>query len=855
MNTNEKHRGTIYAMRKHTFIPRKALNIGFSILGVLAIGVGILFIWIGTAKIPDFRSINDRKILNSTKIYDRTGETLLYDLHEDVKRTVIPFDSMGDNIKHATVAIEDKDFYNHGGIRVTSILRAVLSNIFKGSSQGGSTITQQVIKNSLLTQEKSISRKFKEWILSIKVDNTLSKDEILALYLNENPYGGAVYGIQEASQTYFKKNPADLTIAESAYLAAIPQSPTTYSPYGKNIDKLNARKNLVLKDMVEQKYITQAQYDEAKAEKVIFQPKEQASIKAPHFVFYVRDYLLNKYGEDTVYTGGLKVITTLDWGLQSKGEAIVKEWAAKNEKTSKASDAALVAIDPKTGQILTMVGSRDYFGKALPEGCIPGKDCAFDPNFNAALSPRQPGSSFKPFAYATAFEKGFLPETVLFDVPTEFSTSCTSNKNSCYNPDNFDNLFKGPISMRSALAESRNVPSVKTLYLAGLKDTLKTAKDMGIHTLGEASTYGLTLVLGGGEVSLLDMTSAYGVFANNGIRNQPTAIISVTDKDGEIIEEYSQIEEQVIPKNVALQISDVLSDNNARIPTFGANSPMSFPGRDVAGKTGTTNDNRDAWLVGYTPSIAVGAWSGNSDNSKMLKGGSAVSGPLWHAFMNEALKVMPNEQFEEWDRPVNYDQLKPVLRGQWQGGVSYFIDTISGGLATEFTPDETKKEILTTGVHDILYWVNKNDPTGPAPSDPNSDSQYHLWEPGVQKWVAEHPNLVTVSGGTPPSYSDNVHTPNNSIVVSITNPIANSTIDANTLTTISVSASGSGYIRKVDYFVNDTYIGTSDSLPFNFTFTPVNIPGVDSPTTIRVVATDSVYNKKETTTSVTVSGL
>ncbi|MBP6926072.1 MAG: PBP1A family penicillin-binding protein [Candidatus Pacebacteria bacterium] len=843
-------------MRKKKIISRKIRNIGLSILGLGAIAVGVLFIWIGTAKIPDFRSLNDRKILNSTKIYDRTGETLLYDLHDDVKRTIIPLESMGENIKNATISIEDREFYNHHGIRPTSIIRAVFSTIFKGDSQGGSTITQQVIKNSLLTQEKSVTRKFKEWILSIKVDRTLGKDEILALYLNENPYGGAIYGVQEASQSYFKKNPADLTVAEAAYLAAIPQSPTQYSPYGKNLDRLENRKNQVLKNMFDQGYLSQEEYTAAKAEVVVFQPKEQVGIKAPHFVFYVRDYLMNKYGEDTVYTGGLKVITTLDWSLQEKGEKIVKEWAEKNEKTAKASNAGLVAVDPKTGQILTMVGSRDYFGKALPEGCISGKDCKFDPNFNSATSPRQPGSSFKPFAYATAFEKGFLPETVLFDVPTEFSNSCSGNSASCYNPDNFDNLFKGPISMRSALAESRNVPAVKTLYLAGLDETLKTAKDMGIHSLGEAKTYGLTLVLGGGEVSLLDMTSAYGVFANEGVRMQPTPVLTVTDKDGKIIEEYKEESVQVIPKNVALQISDVLSDNNARIPTFGANSPLYFAGRDVAAKTGTTNDNRDAWVMGYTPTIAVGAWSGNSDNSKMTKGGSAVSGPLWHAFMAEALKTMPNEQFEEPNQPENYSSLKPVLRGQWQGGQSYFIDTVSGGLATEFTPDETKKEVVTTGVHDILYWVNKNDPTGPVPTNPSSDPQFHLWEAPVLKWAAEHPGLIPNTGNIPPpTYYDNVHTSQNSIGVSILTPNTNTTYDANAALTVLVSVSSPNQIKKVDYFINETYIGTSDNSPFSFTVTPSSVASISSLNELKAIATDSIFNKKEATVSFTVSGL
>ncbi len=837
-------------MNKKKSITHLIKNIIYFVFGIGFISFGFLFIWIGTAKIPDFNSLNDRKILNSTKIYDRTGETLLYDLHNDVKRTVIPFETMGDNIKNATIAIEDKDFYKHGGIQVTSIFRAFFANVLQGKSQGGSTITQQVIKNSLLTQEKSISRKFKEWILSIKVDQTLGKNEILTLYLNENPYGGTIYGIQEASQSYFKKNPADITVAEAAYLAAIPQSPTLYSPYGKNRDKLDNRKNLVLSMMLEQKYITQDEYNKAKAEVVVFKPKEQTGIKAPHFVFYVRDYLLNKYGEDVVYTGGLKVITTLDWGLQEKGEKIVKEYSAKNDIDYKAANAGLVAIDPKTGQILTMVGSRDYFGTALPTGCISGKDCRFDPNFNAATAPRQPGSSFKPFAYVTAFEKGFLPETVIFDVPTEFSTSCSSNPNSCYHPDNYDNLFKGPISMRSALAESRNVPSVKTLYLAGLDATLKTAKDMGIHTLGESKTYGLTLVLGGGEVSLVDMTSAYGVFANLGVRVPSTPILSVTDKNNNLIEEYKKEETVVLDKNATLQLASVLSDNNARIPTFGANSPLFFPGRtDVAGKTGTTNDNRDAWLVGFTPSIAVGVWSGNSDNSKMTKGGSVVSGALWHTFMAEALKNIPNEQFEEPNLPSNYSQLNPVIRGKWQGGESYFIDTVSGGLATEFTPDETKKEVVSTNTHSILYWVNKNDPTGPPPANPENDNQFHLWESGVLNWISTHSIINPYSGGIKPNYFDTVHTAQNSINIQITNPTNTIVYDRNTPLNISVSVSGPNLIRKVEYFINGNYVETASVFPYSINITPSSLNGLTNMNELKAIVTDNIYNKKEAVVS------
>ena len=392
-----------------------------------------MIIYFSSMKIPDFNSFEERKIENSTKIYDRTGKILLYDIHKNTKRTDITFENMGVNIKNATVAIEDSEFYNHGGIRVTSIIRAVLSNFLgTGRTQGGSTITQQLVKNTLLTQEKSYTRKIKEWVLAMKIDKTLPKEKILEYYLNEAPYGGTVYGIAEASKTYFNKEALELTLAEAAYLASIPQSPTTLSPYGKNKDKLDTRKNLVLGRMLELNFISKKEYDKAKNETVAFTPQATIGIKAPHFVFFIKDYIEEKYGSENVEKGGLKVTTTLDYSLQEKGEQIIKEGALKNEKDWEGKNASLVAIDPKTGQILTMVGSRDYFDKEI-EG-----------NFNVAIASRQPGSSFKPFIYATAFNKGFTPETMLFDLPTEFQTTCDAygkakighNQKDCYMPDN-----------------------------------------------------------------------------------------------------------------------------------------------------------------------------------------------------------------------------------------------------------------------------------------------------------------------------------------------------------------------------------------------------------------------------------
>jgi membrane peptidoglycan carboxypeptidase len=365
--------------------------------GILVVGLGIVVVFLSTLKIPDFHSFEDRKIVNSTQIYDRTGQILLYDIHQDVRRSDIVFDQMGTNIKNATVAIEDSEFYNHKGVRVTSTIRAVVSNLFHiGIGGGGSTITQQLVKNTLLTQKKSYIRKIKEWVLAIKIDRSMPKEKILEAYLNENPYGGNIYGIEEAAKTYFNKNAIDLTLAEAAYLAAIPQSPTTLSPYGKNKNKLETRKNLVLQRMLDLKFITKEQYDSAKNKTVAFVPQAIAGIRAPHFVFFIKDYLEQKYGVDVVEKGGLKVTTTLDADLQAKAEQIVKEGALKNEKDWNGKNAGLVSIDPKTGQILVMVGSRDYFDKEI------------DGNYNVATALRQPGSSFKPFIYATAFNKGLL---------------------------------------------------------------------------------------------------------------------------------------------------------------------------------------------------------------------------------------------------------------------------------------------------------------------------------------------------------------------------------------------------------------------------------------------------------------
>jgi penicillin-binding protein 1C len=708
-------------IRKHTKELLIDAFIGLFILGL--IGVGGLFVWIATLDIPDLSSFEERRVQQSTKIYDRTGEILLYDLHQDVRRTIVPYEEISRHIKNATIAIEDDTFFEHSGVRPLAILRSMITNVQRGggpfSGAGGSTITQQVIKNSILQHEKTLTRKIKEAILAFRLEQVLTKEEILSHYLNESPYGGTIYGVEEASLSFFGKPASDVTLAESAYLASLPQLPTYYSPYGSHLDDLEKRKNLVLDKMLEHGFITEDEFNLAKSEKVEFKPQVATGIRAPHFVFYIRDYLTEKYGDESLAEKGLKVITTLDWKLQEKAEEIVKEKALYNAKTYNAENAALVATDPTNGEILVMVGSRDYFDKDI------------DGNFNIALAERQPGSSFKPFVYAAAFKKGYTPETVVFDLRTQFSTACEpdnfTSDDGCYSPDNYDHKFRGPVTFKNALAQSLNVPAVKALYLAGIPASIKLARDLGITTLANQNQYGLTLVLGGGEVKLLEMVGAYGTFANEGVRNELNSILRIEDASGNIIEEQEVASKQVLDSTIALQISDILSDNEARTPLFGANSPLHFPGRDVAAKTGTTNDKRDVWVVGYTPNLVVGAWAGNNDNRSMSEISGLVISPLWRAFMDVALPEREAETFAT--PPQTSNTIKPILRGLWFDPEALVMNEASG-------PSAITVENAVAGAHSILYFVDKDNPLGPQPTT-QTDPQFPLWEYPVSLWKSE----------------------------------------------------------------------------------------------------------------------
>jgi len=698
----------LFEFKRHTVIATLLV-----ILGICFVGAGGLLIAVTASPVPDISSFANRQIDQSTKIYDRTGQVLLYDYNRDAKRDVIPLSAISPNAIQATIAMEDSSFYEHGGIRITSIIRAMIADVVGGSrAQGGSTITQQVVKNTLLTSEKSVTRKVHEWVLAIKLEQTYSKDQILEAYLNNIPYGGTIYGIEAASESYFGIPAKDLSAAQSAYLAAMIQAPSYYSPYGSHKTELESRKTLVLERMHTLGFLNDDAFAKAKAEQVAFAIGGHNSIIAPHFVFYILNQLETLYGTRAL-TSGLKVTTTLDADLQVKAESIVNKYALDNVKKFNASNAALTAIDPSTGQILAMVGSRDFF------------DTAIDGQYNAALALRQPGSTMKPFIYSLALMKGYTRDTVVFDTPTQFSTSCSpsdimNNKAPCYAPADFDDKFRGPMTFETALAQSINIPALKTLYLVGVTNAINLAKTFGLTTLGSASQYGLTIVLGGGEVRLLDLTGAYAAFANDGMKNTPNGILEVDDAQGNVLSSFSPDSSQVLPANIARDMSAMLSDAPARYPEYPLDSPLSFAGYDVAVKTGTTDNTRDAWVIGYTPSIAIGVWAGNNNNTPMVKSiAGFIAAPMWHEAMAYALSKYPKTYFGEPD-PI-LSTVPPMLQGNW------YIPDGQGNIVP----------------HDLLYWTDKNNPLGPPPANPAQDPQFAYWEYGVSAWYHAHPELFT----------------------------------------------------------------------------------------------------------------
>jgi len=657
-------------------------------------GIFLIYLFFLLKDVPSPAKLTKNPSPVSTKILDRSGK-LLYEVYSEYRRTPIALNNVSRYVQEATIAIEDKNFYHHHGLDTIAILRAAFKTLTGQRLEGGSTITQQLVKNALLSDpRRTIGRKIKEAILALATEVVYSKDQILELYLNHAPYGGTIYGIETAAQTYFGKHAGDLTLAESALLAGLPQSPTRYSPFGANPQLSINRQHEVLRRMVEEKYITQSQSDVAIAEKLNFLTKN-VQINAPHFALMVRDQLVQKYGEDTVNLGGLIVTTTLDMDLQHFVEASLSAEMKKIAKL-KISNGAAMVTKPNTGEIICLVGSKDYFNEEI------------DGQVNITTSQRQPGSSIKPINYAVGLLRGWTAGTMFLDVPTCFNVA--GQKQYC--PKNYDNTFRGPVSIRQAISNSLNIPAVKMLALNGLDSFISTASAMGISSWTDPKQYGLSLTLGGGEVTMYDLVTAFGTFANKGVTVPLTAILKVETYEGHVLEEFFPEKianlTSVLPKNwqefwqpnqsapsgsldprvtlpeeVAFIISDILADNNARSAAFGASSQLVVPGHSVSVKTGTTNDLKDNWTIGYTPDFLAATWVGNNDNSSMSYVTSGVTGasPIWNNIMKKLLK-------DTKDKPL----VKP------ESVLNYQVCNLSGLLATAENQCESHSEFFIDGI-------------------------------------------------------------------------------------------------------------------------------------------------------------
>jgi len=634
---------------------KKTLSLaGFSIL-ILSLLLLAYFIILKDLPSPNRLITRDRIV--STKIYDRKGR-LLYKIYRNQNRTLVELENIPISLIQATVAIEDSEFYRHHGFSFRGITRSFLKNLFAGKFEGGSTITQQLVKNALLTPERTLRRKIKELVLALQVEMAFSKDEILQMYLNEVGYGGAAYGAEEAAWMYFGKSVRDLSLAESAALAGLPASPTTYSPFGAHPDLAKVRQWQVLRRMVENRFITPEQAEEAKAEELHFAP-QATNIRAPHFVMYVKDLLVQKYGERAVEEGGLEVTTSLDLDIQNLAQTVVSQEIENLARLQVGNGAALVT-NPATGEILAMVGSQDYF------------DTEHDGNVNVTLRPRQPGSAIKPVNYSVALENGFTPATILSDTPITYKLPGQPP----YSPRNYDGKFHGHIPLRVALASSYNVPAVKVLSSYGVDKMIDRGQAMGITTWDERERFGLSLTLGGGDVKMIDMAVAYGTLANQGMRVDLNPILKVINYKGEVLEENQDEREQVLSPEIAYILTDILSDNVARTPAFGPYSVLNIPEYPhVAVKTGTTQNLRDNWTIGYTLDYLVAVWVGNNDNTPMSYVASGITGasPIWHKIMAALVKDTDDKPFP---KPENLTEVE--------------ICSLTGTLSCEGCPTRTE---------------------------------------------------------------------------------------------------------------------------------------------------------------------
>lgn len=875
--------------------------IGCVILGISVLTLYTIFI------LPSVKNAEQLSFAQSTIIYDREAlnpeedpnDHILYVIHGDENRDYIPLEKISPHLVNATLAIEDDGFYKHFGFDVGGIVKAVFAELGMGKARGGSTITQQLVKNSFLSRERTYTRKLNELLLSLKVEANYSKDEILELYLNKIPYGSNAHGIEAASRTFFGKSASELTIAESAILASLPVAPTRFSPYGSKIEQLmgyekfneetgekeykKGRKDLVLQRMLDLKMITFDEFQQAWAEsKTIEFKTHRIDIKAPHFVFLVREQLENKFGKDFLKNGGLRIYTTLDPKLQEIAETTVVEKSAHYPSTYGAKNAALVSLNPDNGQILAYVGGRDYF------------DTENDGQVDVLTSERQPGSSYKPYAYAAAFLEGFVPSTVVFDVETDFGGN--------YRPQNFDGAFSGPVSFRDALNRSLNIPAVKAAYLATPAKVMALAEKAGVLQKGSAEDHGVAIGIGVSEVQPLSHISAYQNFVNSGTYYEPSTLLEVRDAQGKVLETFDKDkqEREGIDPDAAALVRHILTDESTRPTTdgFDWNKLLQLPGIDNGAKTGTSNriirnpefntelpedkdENPkfittpgDSWTIGFSPHMITGVWVGNNRGEPMRPGatGLTVAAPIWRSFMINAHEKL-FEQDADPEKP--YANTPPLQLQQ--------VNKFSGKIATDKTPKSLVKEEVFASISspvsldDSVYEIEIDRRTGlPAnrltPRHRRS-KQFILklesikpdlphWNNPVLEWISEHPQFMSSLGTieeTPdepllestfanedPTVSKNVEKStrqlSNPPTIEIISPRNNGTV-GNGIIEVRVSVKSRYDIKGVEFYLNDTFVTSSNTWPYT---TSLDLKSL-SKATIKAIAVDKrgAYSEHE----------
>ncbi|OGK15598.1 hypothetical protein A3H80_03790 [Candidatus Roizmanbacteria bacterium RIFCSPLOWO2_02_FULL_37_19] len=734
----------------------------------------------------------------STVFYDR-NDKVLFEMFEDKNRIPVDIEDVPEDLKNATVAVEDKTFFKHKGFSTPGIARAMLTIVLRGRLAGGSTLTQQLVKNVLLTQERTVTRKIKELVLAVAIERKFSKDEILEMYLNESPYGGTFWGVQSASKGYFDKDVKDLKLVESAIIAGLPQRPSVYNPVTGQPDAYKTRAKDVLRRMREDEYITQAQEQQAlkDLQKVTFE-KAHLAIEAPHFVFYVRELVVKQFGEK-ILDQGIEIKTTLDSDVQKEAQKIVAA-EIKKTKALHATNGSMVVLDSQTGEILAMVGSYDYNDEEFGR-------------YNTAVAHRQPGSAVKPITYAVAFEQGYTPSSVVMDIPTEFP----DQGGKTYNPINYDGKFRGPLQYRFALANSINVAAVKVLANVGIKNFLQKAYDMGMNdfepTDENLKRFGLSITLGGGETTLLDLTSAYSSFARGGTYIEPSSILEIKNhKNKTIFKAKKPSSKNVLSQEVSFLISHILSDNNARADAFGTNSYLNIPGKTVAVKTGTTNDKRDNWTVGYTNDVTTGVWVGNNDNSPMnpeIASGLTGASSIWHKAMREFLKKYKDGIIE---KPSNVEalQIDAFLGGLPREGQpirsEYFI---KGSEPTDISPFYKKLKIskntgkLANEIEIKAGEFEEKDFIVIAESDPISTDGRNRWQEAIIAWTTQQASDIF---RPPTELSD---TKSDEIIISFKEPEDSKRINSNSIQ-VKAKITSLHSIKKVEILVNDNLVQQYD---------------------------------------------